>query len=89
MSDSKMLPGELKELLADVARVKLQDFHLGRVLEKFATHLAHAHGLDTTEASASESVEGESAASEAGDAAENDGGEAGTTTPQKSPKGKK
>lgn len=51
-----MLPGELKELLADIAHVKLQDFHLGNVLEKVVTHLAHAHGLDpnaVTEESAS------------------------------------
>lgn len=41
-----MLPSELQELLADIAHVKLQDFHLGRVLETIVTHLAHAHGLD-------------------------------------------
>lgn len=42
-----MLPSELQELMADVAHVKLQDVHLGRVLEKLTAHLAHAHGLDT------------------------------------------
>lgn len=47
MANLTMLPEELQELMADVAHVKLQDIHLGRVLEKFATHLAHAHGLDT------------------------------------------
>ena len=41
-----MLPSELQELMADVARVKLQDVHLGRALEKIVTHLAHAHDLD-------------------------------------------
>lgn len=47
MANLTMLPEELQELMADVAHVKLQDIHLGRVLEKVVTHLAHAHGLDT------------------------------------------
>lgn len=42
----KMLPEELRELMADVAGVKLQDINLGSLLEKLVTHLAHAHGLD-------------------------------------------
>jgi len=46
MAILSMLPEELRELQSDIAHVKLQDFHLGRVLEKLATHLAHAHGLD-------------------------------------------
>lgn len=41
-----MLPSELQTLMTDIAHVKLQDFHLGRVLETIVTHLAHAHGLD-------------------------------------------
>lgn len=41
-----MLPSELQELMTDIAHIKLQDFHVGRVLETIATHLAHAHGLD-------------------------------------------
>lgn len=88
MEKLTMLPGELKELMADVARVKLQDFHLGRVLEKFATHLAHAHGLDTTEAPVSESVDVESADSESVESAVA-GEEAGTTEAPKPAKGKK
>lgn len=85
MPDFKMLPSELQELLSDVAHIKLQDVHLGRVLEKFATHLAHAHGLDTAESAASdpESTESEPAEDTA------DGEEAGATTPQKPSKGKK
>lgn len=51
-----MLPGELQELLADIAHVKLQDVHLGRVLEKLATHLAHAHGLEMPDESTPEEV---------------------------------
>lgn len=46
MKKLTMLPEELQELLADIAHVKLQDFHLGGVLEKFAVHLAHAHGIE-------------------------------------------
>jgi hypothetical protein len=85
MPDIKMLPSELQELVSDVAHIKLQDFHLGCVLEKFATHLAHAHGLDTAESAASdpESTESEPADDVA------DALEAGTTTPQKPSKGKK
>jgi hypothetical protein len=52
-----MLPGELRELMADVAHVKLQDFHLGRVLETIVTHLAHAHGLDPNVAPTKEEAE--------------------------------
>lgn len=90
MSDMKMLPSELKELMSDVAHVKLQDFHLGRVLEKLVTHLAHAHGLDTAEATANEpesteSTEGESAE----DTNEDDGEDDSTAAPPKPTKGKK
>lgn len=46
MEKLTMLPSELQELMSDIAHVKLQDVHLGRVLETLATHLAHAHGLD-------------------------------------------
>ncbi len=46
MPNITMLPDELRTLMADIAHVKLQDFHLGRVLETLATHLAHAHGLE-------------------------------------------
>lgn len=45
-----MLQSELAKLRADVAAIKLRDFHLGNLLDDFVTHLAHAHGLDDTQA---------------------------------------
>jgi hypothetical protein len=59
-----MLPSELQELMSDVAHVKLQDFHLGRVLETIVTHLAHAHGLDPNAASEESMPEEEASADE-------------------------
>jgi len=85
-----MLQSELEKLRADVASIKLRDFHLGNLLSDLVTHLAHAHGLDDAATSASEPVESEFVASEPVDnAAENNGEEAGVTTPPKSSKGKK
>jgi len=49
-----MLESELEKLRADVASIKLRDFHLGNLLGDLVTHLAHAHGLDDAEAPAGE-----------------------------------
>lgn len=75
-----MLQSELEKLRADVASIKSRDFHLGNLLSDLVTHLAHAHGLDDTEAPASEPAE---------NAAENSGEEAATATQSKPSKGKK
>ena len=75
-----MLQSELEKLRADVASIKLRDFHLGNLLSDLVTHLAHAHGLDDAESLASEPVD---------NAAENNGEEAATAMPQKPAKGKK
>ena len=45
--EMKMSPDQFAELRANVAAVKEQDVHLGRVLELLVLHLGHAHGLDT------------------------------------------
>lgn len=65
MAILNMLPEELRELMADIAHVKLQDIHLGRVLEKMTTHLAHAHGLDPNAATDETSAEEEEEAAPA------------------------
>lgn len=75
-----MLPGELQELLADIAHIKLQDVHLGRVLETVVTHVAHAHGLDPN--ASPEEVAPETVATE-----EEDPSDEEETAPAK-PKGK-
>lgn len=47
-----MHPHELQELRADVAAIGLRDVQLGRLLDKFVLHLAHAHDLDPAQGDA-------------------------------------
>lgn len=44
--EMKMTPEEFAELRNQVAALKQQDVHLGRVLEALTLHVGHAHGLD-------------------------------------------